>query len=150
MIYYKKYCFLRLDSSRSHNFPAYMRGSRRGWQGVSTTPTPAGKLQAIGPESPGSILQYFRPSISCHLPLSSLFCLFLSGCLRQVLLYTYGPLFVSQECCTFSTSIYLTVCIFGYICQILFRDIGVAPITQLRMCVIKIVAFKEGHLMWQK
>ena len=27
-------------------------------------------------------------------------------------------------------------------------DIGVAPITQLRTCIIKIVAFKGGHLMW--
>ena len=26
--------------------------------------------------------------------------------------------------------------------------IGVAPITQLRMCVIKIVTLKGGHLMW--
>ena len=26
--------------------------------------------------------------------------------------------------------------------------IGVAPITQLRTCVIQIVAFKGGHLMW--
>ena len=33
-----------------------------------------------------SILQYFRPSISYHLSLSPLFCLLLSGCLRQVLL----------------------------------------------------------------
>ena len=35
----------------------------------------------------GSILQYFRPSLRYHLSLRSLFCLFLSGCLRQVLLY---------------------------------------------------------------
>ena len=34
-----------------------------------------------------SILQYFWPSLSYHLSLRSLFCLFLSGCLRQVLLY---------------------------------------------------------------
>ena len=26
--------------------------------------------------------------------------------------------------------------------------IGLAPIRQLRMCVIKIVTFKGGHLMW--
>ena len=31
-----------------------------------------------------SILQYFRPSLSYHLTLRSLFCLFLSGRLRQV------------------------------------------------------------------
>ena len=34
-----------------------------------------------------SILQYFRPSLSYHLSLRSLFCLFLSGCFTQVLLY---------------------------------------------------------------
>ena len=34
-----------------------------------------------------SILQYFRPSLSYHLSFRSLFCLFLSGRLRQVLLY---------------------------------------------------------------
>ena len=34
-----------------------------------------------------SILQYFRPSLSYHLSLRPLFCLILSGCLRQVLLY---------------------------------------------------------------
>ena len=32
---------------------------------------------------------------------------------------------------------------------VIFREgIGVAPITQLRMCVIKIVTFKGGRLMW--
>ena len=34
------------------------------------------------------ILQYFRPALSYHFSLRSLFCLFLSGCLRQVLLYS--------------------------------------------------------------
>ena len=33
-----------------------------------------------------SILQYFWPSLSYHLALRSLFCLFLSGCFTQVLL----------------------------------------------------------------
>ena len=37
--------------------------------------------------SKGSILQYFRPSLSYHLLLRSLFCLFLSGCFTQVWLY---------------------------------------------------------------
>ena len=36
-----------------------------------------------------SILQYFRPSSSYHLSLRPLFCLFLSGCLKQVFLYVY-------------------------------------------------------------
>ena len=48
-------------------------------------------------ESKGSILQFFskrnilqcfRPSLNYHLSLRSLFCLFLSGPLRQVLLYS--------------------------------------------------------------
>ena len=34
-----------------------------------------------------SIQQYFQPSLSYHLSLRPLFCLFLSGRLRQVLLY---------------------------------------------------------------
>ena len=34
-----------------------------------------------------SILHYFRPTLSYHLSLRPLFCLFLSGRLRQVLLY---------------------------------------------------------------
>ena len=34
-----------------------------------------------------SILQYFQPSLSYHLSLRSLFCLLLSGCFTQVLLY---------------------------------------------------------------
>ena len=38
--------------------------------------------------SNGSILQYFRPSLSYHLSLGPYFCLFLSGRLREVLLYT--------------------------------------------------------------
>ena len=38
-----------------------------------------------------SILQYFRPSLSYHLPLGPLFCLFLSVRLRQVLLYNKVP-----------------------------------------------------------
>ena len=44
-----------------------------------------------------SILQYFRPSLSYHLSLRPLFCLFLSGRLRQGLLYwSYTFLFYSR------------------------------------------------------
>ena len=45
------------------------------------------QVKRIAECSKGSILQYFRPSLSYHLSLRSLFCLFLSGRLRQVLLY---------------------------------------------------------------
>ena len=51
------------------------------------------QVKSIAECSKGSILQYFLPSLSCHLSLRSLFCLLLSGHLRQVLLYAnvYGP-----------------------------------------------------------
>ena len=45
------------------------------------------QVKSIAECSKGSILQYFGPSLSYHLSLRSLFCLFLSGRLRQVLLY---------------------------------------------------------------
>ena len=44
------------------------------------------QVKSIAECSKGSILQYFRPSLRNHLSLRYLFCLFLSGCLRQVLL----------------------------------------------------------------
>ena len=43
--------------------------------------------ESIAESSKGSILQYFRPSLSYHLSLRSLFVYFLSGCFTQVLLY---------------------------------------------------------------
>ena len=46
------------------------------------------QVKSIAECSKGSILQYFRPSLSYHSLLISLFCLFLSGNLRQVLLYS--------------------------------------------------------------
>ena len=42
----------------------------------------------------GSILQYFRPSISYHLSLRSLFCLFLSGRFTHVLLHRKITIFL--------------------------------------------------------
>ena len=42
------------------------------------------QVKSIAECSKGSILQYFRPSLRNHLSLRSLFCLFLSGRLRQV------------------------------------------------------------------
>ena len=42
----------------------------------------------------GCILQYFRPSLTYHLSLRPLVCLFLSGCLRPVLLYLQHELVV--------------------------------------------------------
>ena len=45
------------------------------------------QVKSIAEFSKGSILQYFRPSLSYHLPSRPLFCLFLRGRLRPVLLY---------------------------------------------------------------
>ena len=42
------------------------------------------QVKSIAECSKRSILQYFRPSLSYHFPLSSLFCLFLNDRLRQV------------------------------------------------------------------
>ena len=47
------------------------------------------QVQSIAECSKGSILQYFRPVLSYHLSLRSLFCLFVSGRLRQALVYTH-------------------------------------------------------------
>ena len=46
------------------------------------------QVRCIAECSKGSILQFFRPSLSYHLSLRSLFCLFLKGRLGQVLLYS--------------------------------------------------------------
>ena len=47
------------------------------------------QVKRIAECSKGSILEYFRPLLSYHLSLRFLFCIFLSGCFTQVLLYTY-------------------------------------------------------------
>ena len=43
-----------------------------------------------------SILQYFRPELSYHLSLGPLFWLFLSGRLKQVLLYTRDNIIIHE------------------------------------------------------
>ena len=52
------------------------------------------QIKSIAEGSKGSILQYFRPSLSNELPIRPLFCLFLSGHFTQVLLYenVNGPI----------------------------------------------------------
>ena len=45
------------------------------------------QVKSIAECSKGSILQYFQPSLSYHLSFRSLFCLFMSDRLRQVLPY---------------------------------------------------------------
>ena len=48
------------------------------------------QVKSIAECSKGSILQYFRSSLSYHLSLRSLFCLFLIARFTQVLLYSDG------------------------------------------------------------
>ena len=56
------------------------------------------QVKSIAECSKGSILQYFQPSLSHHLSLRSLFCLFLSSRFTQVLLYcTYATLSQQHE-----------------------------------------------------
>ena len=45
------------------------------------------QIKSIAECPKGSILQYFRPSLSYQLSLRPWFCLFLSGCFTQVLLH---------------------------------------------------------------
>ena len=47
-----------------------------------------------------SILQYFRPALRYHLPLRLMFCLYLIGRLRQVLLYLFitGGARIRESC----------------------------------------------------
>ena len=47
------------------------------------------QVKSIAECSKGSILQYFRPSLSYHLSLRYLFCVFLSGRFTQILLFTH-------------------------------------------------------------
>ena len=53
------------------------------------------QVESIAECSKGSILQYFRPSLSYHFVIKIFFCLFLSGHLRQVLLYLFAYLCIS-------------------------------------------------------
>ena len=66
--------------------PALSGHSKRRSKLVFKTDYRLMQVRSIAECSNGSILQYFRPSLSYHLSLRSLFCLFLSGRLRQVLL----------------------------------------------------------------
>ena len=50
------------------------------------------KVKSIAECSKGSILQYFEPSLSYHLPLRPLFCLYLSDRLWQVFIVVAGKI----------------------------------------------------------
>ena len=55
---------------------------------VFKTNTRLMQVKSIAECSKGSILHYFRPSLSYHLSLRSLFCLFFSGHFTQVFAYS--------------------------------------------------------------
>ena len=55
------------------------------------------QVKSIVECSKGSILQYFPTSLSYHLSLRSLFCLFSSDLYTQVLLYIIGHVYMSRK-----------------------------------------------------
>ena len=85
-------CFCKPGSFGGHWWPLTVKPvlrvhSKRRPKLVFNPNYPLMQVKSIAECSKGSILQYFRPSLSYHLSLRSLFCLFLSGRLRKVLLY---------------------------------------------------------------
>ena len=82
-----KFCLIQECSIRYTVKPVLSGHSKRGPNCFFKTDYRLMQDKSIAECSKGSILQYFRPSLSYHLSLISLFCLFLSGRLRQVLLY---------------------------------------------------------------
>ena len=80
-----------------------------------------------------SILQYFQPKLSYHIPLRSWFCLFLSARLRQVLLYPCLSIVMSVFNCRLSGvrmmyNIYLYSLTAGHLVSSVGIDL-VTPIT---------------------
>ena len=67
--------------------PVYNSNSQKDHKMVFETNYRLMQVKSIAECSKGSILQYFQPSLSYHLSLRSLFCLFSSGRFTQVLLY---------------------------------------------------------------
>ena len=77
-------------ASRRHTVKPVLSGhSKRRLKLVFKTDYRLMPVKSIAECSKGSILQYFRPSLSYSLTLRPLFRLFLSGHLRQVLLYIF-------------------------------------------------------------
>ena len=84
-------CLLRLNIVDTVK-PVLSGHSKRRQKLVFKTDYRLMQVKSIAECSKGSILQYFRPSSSYYLSLKSLFCLFLNGRFRQVLLYLkVGP-----------------------------------------------------------
>ena len=93
MRYYKCKMYLLVlmrqsQLSRQHTVKPVLSGnSKRTPKLVFNTDYRLMQVKSIAECSKGSILQYFRPSLSYNFPLRHLFRLFLSGHLRPVLLY---------------------------------------------------------------
>ena len=69
-----------------------------------------------------SILQYFRPSLSYHLLLRSLFCLFLSGRLRRVLLYMFMCRFIISLSALILSIFFLCFCLYMFLCRFIISS----------------------------
>ena len=81
------------------------------------------QVKSIAECSKGSILQYFRPALSYHMALRPLFCLFLSGHLRQVsLLHIFlADQIVISEILAWDRNYYLTQAV---TCGLFISSIG--------------------------
>ena len=66
--------------------------------------------------------------------------------LRSKMLFNWGPMY--QWRCLVPGSLFQKCSADAFILVAIIKIIGVAPITLLRMCVLKIVTLKGGHLMW--
>ena len=94
-----------------------------------------------------SILQFFQPSLNCHLSLRSLFCLFVSGCFTQVLLYIY------QSCRYLSVFYYAqSICDGSNIYSIAIRiaqilSFGYFECTVVVYCTFLVIQIKDVNKM---
>ena len=79
-------CNEDLDNELSTVKPVLNDHSQKDKKLVFKTNYPLMQVKSIAESSKGSILQYLRHSLSYHLSLRPLFCLFLSGRFTQVLL----------------------------------------------------------------
>ena len=88
-----KNLIFKIRRSKVTDYAALSSHSKRRPKIVFNTNYRLMQVKSIAECSKGSILQYFSPSLSYNLSLRSLFCLFFSGRLRQVILYFKASLF---------------------------------------------------------
>ena len=87
-IYFEIYCWDYDESMLKYSKTCLKRPLKRRPKLVSKTDYCLMQVKSIAECSTGSILHFFWPSLSYHLSLRSLFCLVLSGRLKQVWQYT--------------------------------------------------------------